>query len=76
MQEKSSNKLIVGDLNIIVIRNKFETLEDVINRDLDIFFLLINNSSRPGQFILNVHLIIHRVGGIPKVRDFYTIKLC
>ena len=36
MKENSSNKLIVGHLNISSIRNKFEILEDFINRNLDI----------------------------------------
>ena len=57
MQENSTNKFIVGHLNITVIRNNFKTLEDVINIDLDII-LLTNNSSRHGKFILNVYFII------------------
>ena len=36
MKEKSSNKLTVEHLNINSIRNKFEFLEDVINRNVDI----------------------------------------
>ena len=40
MKRKSSYKLIVGHLNINSIRNKFEFLEDVINRNLDIILLL------------------------------------
>ena len=67
MQEDPTNKLIVGHLNITVIRNNFETLEDLINIDLDII-LLTNNSSCHGKFILNVYFIIYRVDRISKVR--------
>ena len=40
MKENSPNKLIVRHLNIHSIRNKFDFLEDVINRNLDIILLL------------------------------------
>ena len=40
MKENSPNTVIVGYLNINSIRNKFEFLEDVINRNLDIILLL------------------------------------
>ena len=40
MKENSPNKLTVRHLNIHSIRNKFDFLEDVINRNLDIILLL------------------------------------
>ena len=40
MKENSPNKLIVRQLTIHSLRNKFDFLEDVINRNLDIIFLL------------------------------------
>lgn len=40
MKENSPNKLIVRHLNIHSIRNKFDFLEDAINGNLDIIFLL------------------------------------
>ena len=55
MKRKSSYKLIVGHLNINSIRNKFEFLEDVINRNLDIILLLetkLDDSFPSVQFVL------------------------
>ena len=39
MKENSPNKTIVGHLNINSLRNKFEALEFIINRNLDIILL-------------------------------------
>ena len=39
MKENSPNKIIVGHLNINSLRNKFEALQFIINRNLDIFLL-------------------------------------
>ena len=58
MKENSPNKLIVGHLNINSIRNTFDFLEDVINRNLDIILLSetkLYNSFPSAQFILKGH---------------------
>ena len=58
MKENSPNKLIVGHLNINSIRNTFEFLEDVINRNLDIILLSetkLYNLFPSAQFILKGH---------------------
>ena len=39
MKENSPNKIIVGHLNINSSRNKFEALQFIINRNLDIILL-------------------------------------
>ena len=39
MKENSPNKIIVEHLNINSLRNKFEALQFIINRNLDIFLL-------------------------------------
>ena len=39
MKENSPNKIIVGQLNISSLRNKFEALQYIINRNLDIILL-------------------------------------
>ena len=39
MKENSHNKIIVGQLNISSLRNKFEALQYIINRNLDIILL-------------------------------------
>ena len=39
MKENSPNKHIVRHLNINSIRNKFEFLEDIVNRNLEIVSL-------------------------------------
>ena len=36
MKENFPNKIIVGHLNINTLRNKFEALQFIINRNLDI----------------------------------------
>ena len=78
MREKSSYKLIVGQLNINSIRNKFEFLEDVINRKkLDIILLWKQNLmihflqlSLFQKDMLGLHIVL---AGTPKVGDFYSI---
>ena len=40
MKENSPNKIIVGHLNINSLRNKFEALQFIINRNLDIILFL------------------------------------
>ena len=39
LKENSPNKIIVGHLNINSLRNKFEALQFIINRNLDIILL-------------------------------------
>ena len=39
MKENSPNKIIVGHLNINSLKNKFEALQFIINRNLDIVLL-------------------------------------
>ena len=39
MKENSPNKIVVGHLNINSLRNKFEALQFIINRNLDIILL-------------------------------------
>ena len=39
MKEHTPNKIIVGHLNINFLRNKFEALQFIINRNLDIMLL-------------------------------------
>ena len=51
------------------MRNKLETVEDVISVNLEVILLLeakLNNSSPLEKFILNVYFIIYRVGRISK----------
>ena len=63
MKEKSPNKLIVEHLNINSIRNKFEFLEDIINRNLDIILLSetkLDDSFPSAQFILKGYGVPYR----------------
>ena len=55
MKENSPNKIIVGHLNINSLRNKFEALQFIINRNLDIILLSeikLDDSFPSVQFIL------------------------
>ena len=55
MKENSPNKIIVGNLNINSLRNKFEALLCIINRNLDIILLLetkLDDSFSSAQFML------------------------
>ena len=46
MKENSPNKIIVGHLNINSLKNKFEALQFIINRNLDIILL---SETKPGE---------------------------
>ena len=55
MKENSPNKIIVGHLNINTLRNKFEALQYIINRNLDIILLSetkLEDSFPSAQFML------------------------
>ena len=55
MRENSPNKIIVGHLNINSLRNKFEALQFIINRNLDIILLSetkLDDSFPSAQFML------------------------
>ena len=55
MKENSPNKIIVEHLNINSLRNKFEALQFIINRNLDIILLSetkLDDSFLSAQFIL------------------------
>ena len=59
MKENSPNKIIVGHLNINTLRNKFEALQHVINRNLDIILLSetkFDDSFPSAQLILKGYL--------------------
>ena len=59
----------MGHLKINVIRNKLETLEDVISVNEEVILLLeekLNNSSPFKKFALNIYFIIYTVGRISK----------
>ena len=63
IKENSPNKLVVGRLNINSKRNRFEFLEDVINRNLDIILLLetkFDGSIPSAQFILKGYGVPYR----------------
>ena len=47
IKAKSPNKIIVGHLNINSLRNKFKTLQYIINRNLDIILLSETKSDFP-----------------------------
>ena len=50
MKENSLNKIIVGHLNINYFRNKFEALQFIINRNLDV--ILVSETKLDDQFPL------------------------
>ena len=55
MKENSPNKTVVGHLNINSLRNKYEALQFIINRNLDIILLSeikLDDSFPSVQFIL------------------------
>ena len=63
MTENCPNKPIAGHLNINSIRNKFEFLEDVINRNLDIILLSetkLDDSFPSAEFILKRYGVPYR----------------
>ena len=49
MKENSPNKIIAGYLNMNSLRNKFEALQYVINRNLDI--ILLSETKLDGHFL-------------------------
>ena len=55
IKENSPNKIIVGHLNINSVRNKFEALKFIINRNIDIILLSetkLDDSFTSAQFML------------------------
>ena len=64
MKENSPNKIIVGHLNINSLRNKFEALQFIINRNLDIIVLSktkLDDSFPSTQFMLKNFGIPYRL---------------
>ena len=64
MKENSPNKIIVGHLNINSLRNKFEALQFIINRNLDIILLSetkLDDSFPAAQFMLKNFGIPYRL---------------
>ena len=64
MKENSPNKIIVGHLNINSLRNKFEALQFIINRNLDIILLSetkLDDSFPSAQFMLKNFGILYRL---------------
>ena len=64
MKENSPNKIIVGHLNINSLRNKFEALQYIINRNLDIILLSetkLDDSFPSAQFMLKNYVIPYRL---------------
>ena len=64
MKENSSNKLMVRHLNINSIKNKFQFIEDVITRNLDIILLSktkVDDSFPSAQFILKGYGAAYRL---------------
>lgn len=79
LKENSFNKLIMGDLEINPMKNKFDFLEDVINRHLNIILLSetkLDDTFHSAQFIWKGYGVPYRFdrsskgGGIL----FYTCK--
>ena len=64
MKENSPNKIIVGHLNINSLRNKFEALQFIINRNLDVILLTetkLDDSFPSAQFMLKNFGIPYRL---------------
>ena len=64
MKENSPNKIIVGHLNINSLRNKFEALQFIINRNLDIILLSetkLDDSFPSAQFMLKNFAIPYKL---------------
>ena len=64
MKENSPNKIIVGHLNINSLRNKFEDLQSIINKNLDIILLSeikLDDSFPSAQFMLKNFGIPYRL---------------
>ena len=76
MEENSPNKIIVGHLNINSLWNKFEALQFIINRNLDIILLSgdkPDNSFPSAQFTLKHFGILYR---LEMVKWSRTVTLC
>ena len=76
MEENSPNKIIVGHLNINSLWNKFEALQFIINRNLDIILLSEDkpdNSFPSAQFTLKHFGISYR---LEMVKWSRTVTLC
>ena len=56
MKNRSPDKLILGQLNINSIRNKFDSLRNTIHRNIDV--LLISETKLSEPFLLT-HFKIH-----------------
>ena len=53
---RNLNKIIIGDLNVNSLRNKFESLQEQINRNVDVLLILETkpgNSFPNGQFLIS-----------------------
>ena len=53
---RNLNKIIIGDLNVNSLRNKFESLQEQINRNVDVLLILETkpgNSFPIGQFLIS-----------------------
>ena len=64
MKENSPNKIVVRHLNINSLRNKFEVLQYIINRNLDIILLSetkLDDSFPSAQFMLKNYGIPYRL---------------
>ena len=64
MKENSPNKIVAGHLNIYSLRNKFEALQFIINRNLDIILLSetkLNDSFPSAKFMLKNFGIPYRL---------------
>ena len=74
MKENSTNKIIVGHLNIDSLRKKFEALQFIINRNLDIILLSetkLDDSFPSAQLILKNFGIPYRLDRNSNVEDCY-----
>ena len=63
MKAQSSDKLILGHLNINSIRNKFEALKFIVDNNINIFLISetkLDNSFPSAQFLINGFSAPHR----------------
>ena len=64
MKAQSSDKLILGHLNINSIRNKFEALKFIIDNNIDIFLISetkLDDSFPSAQFLIKGFSALYRV---------------
>ena len=74
MKENSTNSIIVGHLNIDSLMDKFEALQFIINRNLDIILLSetkLYDAFPSAQFILKNFGIPYRLDRNSNVEDCY-----